>query len=110
MFLHNGSLWALIFASSSVISASLFRASFSHRFVIDLGMDFGIIFDVCLIPFAFAHATCKNFEYFAYQEIMIFIIFVGTCFDLDFDDFGYRVRFHLEPFWYYFHVFSRSLF
>ena len=29
---------------------------------IDLGMDFGIFVDICLIPFPFAHTTCKTLE------------------------------------------------
>ena len=47
-FLHIylGSLLESMFAPFSVIAASLFRASFSHRFVIDLGKDVGLTFDV----------------------------------------------------------------
>ena len=55
-----------MFAPFSIISTSLFRASFSHRFVIDFGMDVGLIFDVFLIPSPFTHATCSTFKTIAF--------------------------------------------
>ena len=40
----------------------VFSAYILHWLFIDLGMDFGITFDICLIPFPFAHALCKTFK------------------------------------------------
>ena len=39
------------------ILALFFRACFLYRFVIEFRMEFGLIFDVFLIPLPFAHAT-----------------------------------------------------
>jgi hypothetical protein len=37
--------------------ALFFRAWFLYRFFIEFRMDFGLMFDVFLIPLPFAHAT-----------------------------------------------------
>ena len=81
---------------------------FEHRFHIDCVMGFGISFDVCSLPFPFAHANCKSFKtQFCYHDvawfdtsvIMFFITFkicVNYLFLVwMFDDFGYRIRLHL---------------
>ena len=39
-----------------------FRAWILHRFFIDLGIDFGHIFDGFLMNFPFAHPPCKTFK------------------------------------------------
>ena len=41
---------------------SFFRAWILDWISIDFGMDFGISVAGCLIPFPFAHATCKTFK------------------------------------------------
>ena len=47
----------ITFWMSFHILALFFRACFLYRFFIEFRMDFGLIFDVFLIPLPFAHAT-----------------------------------------------------
>ena len=47
----------ITFWMSFHILALFFRACFWYRFFIEFRMDFGLIFDVFLIPLPFAHAT-----------------------------------------------------
>ena len=61
-YLDFGSLCGSMFVPFSIILASLVRASFPHRFVIDFGTNFGIIFKGLGVPYPFAHPTCKTFQ------------------------------------------------
>ncbi len=57
---HFSGFWLhfwITFLMSFHILALFFRACFLYRFFIEFRMDFGLIFDVFLIPLPFAHAT-----------------------------------------------------
>ena len=55
-FIDFGSPLGSILAPFSIILASLFRASFLHRFSTNCGTDVDLIFDGLLVIFSFAHS------------------------------------------------------
>ena len=112
MFLDVGCLLGSISDQFSIILVSFLQASFSHRFVINLGMNFGINFDVLLIPLPFAYATIKTKKIYYTMNLYVFThqknIMLDDFYDV-FDthigiDIGCVVASIMSPFWYPFGI------
>ena len=97
------------------VFASLFLAGNLYGFVIDLGMESGIILDVVSIPFPFAHATCYTFKnkslllwvyMFLHSRTIGFWCFLWFCslafWAFIFDELSHRCSSTLAPIWHQF--------